>query len=88
MGQLKDYFQWKRENANDDNGFYEAPIIGDIKCEHSPAFNKMKLYDFILHQSAEPLFGVGTRQRKPQLWKRSTTELCILESGRSRGLEE
>ena len=66
----------------------KPPIIGGIKCEHSPAFNIMKLYDFILHHSAEPLFGVRTRQRKPQLWKRSTTELCILESGRSRGLEE
>ena len=88
MGQLKDYFQLKRGDANDDNDFLEAPIIGGIKCEHSPAFNIIKLYDFILHHSAEPLFGVWTRQRKPQLWKRSTTELCILESGRSRGLEE
>ena len=56
--------------------FYETPIIGGIKCEHSLAFNIIKLYDFILHHSAEPLFGVWTRQRKPQLWKRSTTELC------------
>ena len=74
--------------AENDYVIYEQPLIGGIKCEHSPAFNIIKLYDFILHHSAEPLFGVWTRQRKPQLWKRSTTELCILESGRSRGLEE
>ena len=46
--------------------FYETPIIGGIKCEHSLAFNIIKLYDFILHHSAEPFFlELGPAKENP-----------------------
>ena len=70
--------------------FYETPIIGGIKCEHSLAFNIIKLYDFILHHSAEPFFWSWDPPKKTPFVEKINNRVvqCILESGRSRGLDE